>query len=89
MSRPKSVRLANKKSKKGISVAPRKISLLPRSELELLDILDLRSDKSNVEAPTDSVAKDGEPDKDKDKDKDVDKDIDKDVDKDKDVDVGK
>ena len=61
--------------------------MLPRSELELLDILDLRSDKSNVEAPTDSAAKDGEPDKDKDKDKD--KDVDKDVDKDKDVDVGK
>ena len=59
--------------------------MLPRSELELSDILDLRSDKSNVEAPIDSVAKDGEPDKDKDKDKD----IDKDVDKDKDVDVGK
>ena len=59
--------------------------MLPRSELELSDILDLRSDKSNIEAPTDSVAKDGEPDKDKDKDKDVDKD----VDKDKDVDVGK
>ena len=55
--------------------------MLPRSELELLDILDLRSDKSNTEAPVDSVAKDGEPDKDKDKDVDVDKD--------KDVDVGK
>ena len=53
--------------------------MLPRSELELSDILDLRSDKSNVEAPIDSVAKDGEPDKDKDKDKDVDKDKDKEV----------
>ena len=61
--------------------------MLPRSELELSDILDLRSDKSNIEAPIDSVAKDGEPDKDKDKDKD--KDVDKDVDKDKDVDIGK
>ena len=59
--------------------------MLPRSELELLDILDLRSDKSNVEAPIDSVAKDGKPDKDKNKDKDIDKD--KNVDKD--VDVGK
>ena len=63
--------------------------MLPRSELELSDILDLRSDKSNVETPVDSVAKDGKPDKDKDVDKDVDKDIDKDVDKDKDVDIGK
>ena len=61
--------------------------MLPRSELELSDILDLRSDKSNTEAPIDSVAKDGEPDKDKDKDKD--KDVDVDVDKDVDVDVGK
>ena len=74
--RPKSARLANKKSKKGISVAPRKIRLLPRSELELSDILDLRSDKSNVEAPIDSVAKDGESDTDKDKNKDKDKDKD-------------
>ena len=64
-SRSKSARLVNKKSKKGTSVALRKISLLPRSELELLDILDLRSDKSNVEAPIDLVAKDGKPDKDK------------------------
>ena len=73
--RLKSARLANKKSKKGTSVAPRKISLLSRSKLELLDILDLRSDKSNIEAPTDLVAKDGEPDKNKDKDKDKDKEV--------------
>ena len=63
--------------------------MLPRSELELLDILDLRSDKSNIEAPIDSVAKDGEPDKDKDKDKDKEVDKDKDVDKGKDIDKGK